>query len=44
VLGLECLRAIGTDVALMQLSGIALKVDFQALKAKAAECMDAIAS
>jgi predicted DNA-binding WGR domain protein len=44
VLGLECLRAIGTDVALMQLSGIALKVKFQALKAKAAECMDAIAA
>jgi hypothetical protein len=43
VFGLECLRAIGSDVALMQLSGIAQKLPFQALKAKAAEMMEAIA-
>lgn len=44
VLGLECLRGIGTDVALTQLSGIALKVKFQALKARANECMNDIAA
>lgn len=44
VIGLECLRAIGTDVALVQLSGIALKVKFQALKARAEACMEEIAS
>lgn len=43
VLGLECLRAIGTDTALMQISGIAQKVPFKGLKAKASECMEAIA-
>lgn len=43
VLGLEVLRAIGTDTALMQLNGIAQKVPFKALKQKAGECMDAIA-
>ena len=43
VLGLECLRAIGTDVALMQLNGIAQKLSFKGLKAKAAEMMEAIA-
>ena len=43
VLGLEVLRGIGTDVALMQLSGIAQKVKFQALKQRAGECMEAIA-
>ncbi|MFO0614653.1 MAG: DUF4132 domain-containing protein [Polyangiaceae bacterium] len=43
VLGLECLRAIGTDVALMHLSGIALKVKFQALKSRAEACMNEIA-
>ena len=37
VFGLECLRAIGTDVALMQLNGIAQKVSFKGLKAKARE-------
>ena len=36
VLGLECLRAIGTDVALMQLNGIAQKLSFKGLKARAA--------
>ena len=43
VLGLEVLRAIGSDTALMQLNGIAQKVKFQALKAKAREFMEAIA-
>ncbi len=43
VLGLEVLRLIGTDVALIQLSGIAAKVKFQALKKRAGECMEAIA-
>lgn len=43
VLGLECLRAIGTDTALMQINGIAQKVAFKGIKAKAGECMEAIA-
>ncbi len=43
VFGLECLRAIGTDVALMQLHGIAQKLSFKGLKAKATEMMEAIA-
>ncbi len=43
VFGLECLRAIGSDVALMQLSGVAQKLSFKGLKAKAAEMMEAIA-
>jgi predicted DNA-binding WGR domain protein len=43
VLGLECLRAIGTDTALMQLAGIAQKLKFQGLKNKAKELMEAIA-
>ncbi len=43
VLGLEVLRLIGTDVALIQLSGIAAKVKFQALKKRAGECMEEIA-
>ncbi len=43
VLGLECLRTIGTDTALMQINGIAQKVSFKGLKAKALECMEAIA-
>lgn len=44
VTGLECLRAIGTDVAMMQLNGIAQKLSFKGLKAKAAEMMEAIAA
>jgi hypothetical protein len=44
VLGLECLRAIGTDTALMQINGIAQKVAFKGLKARAMECMEAIAA
>ncbi|HXU00570.1 MAG TPA: DUF4132 domain-containing protein [Polyangia bacterium] len=43
VLGLEIMRAIGSDTALMQLNGIAQKMKFQALKAKAREFMDDIA-
>ena len=43
VFGLECLRAIGTDAALMQLNGIAQKLPFKGLKARAAEMMEAIA-
>jgi hypothetical protein len=43
VLGLDVLAGIGTDVALMQLSGIAQKVKFQALKRRAGECMETIA-
>jgi predicted DNA-binding WGR domain protein len=41
--GLECLRAIGTDTALMQINGIAQKVKFKGLKDRAAECMERIA-
>ena len=43
VLGLSCLRAIGTDVALMQLNGIAQKVKFKGLKGRAREYMEEIA-
>ena len=43
VLGLACLRAIGTDTALMQINGIAQKVKFKGLKRKAGEAMEAIA-
>lgn len=43
VAGLECLRAIGTDTALMQINGIAQKVKFQGIKKRAQECMEAIA-
>jgi hypothetical protein len=43
VVGLECLRAIGTDGAMMRLNGIAQKLSFKGLKAKAAEMMEAIA-
>jgi hypothetical protein len=43
VLGLECLRTIGSDTALMQLNGIAQKLKFQGLKKKAQEFMEAIA-
>jgi predicted DNA-binding WGR domain protein len=44
VFGLECLRGIGTDTALMQLNGIAQKLKFKGLKQKAAEAMEAIAT
>ncbi len=43
VLGLECLRAIGTDIALMQIHGIAQTVKSQGLKKKAEECLQRIA-
>ncbi|MGB8700003.1 MAG: DUF4132 domain-containing protein, partial [Thermosynechococcaceae cyanobacterium] len=43
VLGLDCLRAMGTDTALMQINGIAQKIKFQGLKKRAQECMEAIA-
>lgn len=43
VTGLECLRAIGTDTALMQLNGVAQKVKFKGIKQKAMEFMEAIA-
>ncbi len=43
VFGLECLRAIGSSVALMQLAGIAQKLKFKGLKAKAEEFVEAIA-
>ncbi len=43
VAGLDILRVIGTDTALMQLNGIAQKVPFKALKERANECMDEIA-
>lgn len=43
ITGLECLRRIGTDTALMQINGIAQKVQFKGLKQKAMECMEYIA-
>ncbi len=43
VYGLECLRAIGTDTALMQLNGIAQKLKFKGLKEKAQAFMKQIA-
>lgn len=44
VVGLDCLRVMGSDIALMQINGIAEKVQFKGLKAKAEECMAAIAA
>jgi hypothetical protein len=44
VTGLECLRAIGTDTALMQLNSIAQKLKFKALQNKARLFMDDIAA
>jgi predicted DNA-binding WGR domain protein len=43
VSGLQVLRLIGTDTALMQLNGIAQKVPFKGLKERARELMDEIA-
>jgi len=43
VLGLQCLQAIGTDTALMQINGIAQKLKFKALKAEAQNCIERIA-
>ena len=42
--GLEVLRLIGTDIALTMLNGIAQKLKFAALKARARELMDLIAT
>jgi predicted DNA-binding WGR domain protein len=43
VFGLECLRAVGSDTALMALNGIAQKLKFKGLKQKAQEMMEGIA-
>ncbi len=43
VFGLEVLRVIGTDTALMSLNGIAQKLKFQGLKEKAKVMMEGIA-
>ncbi len=43
VLGLEVLRSVGSDTALMQLNGIAQKLKFKGLQNKAREFMEAIA-
>jgi hypothetical protein len=43
VTGLDCLRAIGSDTALMQLNGVAQKVKFKGIKQKAQEYMEQIA-
>jgi hypothetical protein len=43
VLGLQCLRSIGTDTALMQINQIAQNRKLKVLQAKAKECMEAIA-
>ncbi len=43
VLGLECLREIGTDTALTCIHGIAEKVKFKGLKTSADECLKNIA-
>lgn len=44
VFGLECLRAIGSDAALMQLAGVAQKLKFKGLKAKAEQFVNEIAA
>ncbi len=41
-LGLECLAAIGSDIALMQINSIAQKIKYKSLKTKAEGCMTAI--
>jgi hypothetical protein len=41
--GLECLRAIGTDTALMQLNGIAQRVKFKAIQSEARQLVAAVA-
>jgi Domain of unknown function (DUF4132) len=43
VIGLECLRAIGSDVALTHVAGLAQKLTFAALKRRANECLEEIA-
>ena len=41
--GLTCLRAIGSDTALMQLNGIAQKVKYRGIQRRAQDCMAEIA-
>jgi hypothetical protein len=41
-MGLDCLRMIGSDMALMSISNIANKVKYKSLKEKANACMDEI--
>lgn len=43
VSGLNALRDIGTDTALMSINGVAQKVKYQGIKKRAREAMDAIA-
>jgi hypothetical protein len=43
LVGLECLRAVGTDTALMQLHGLAQKVRFRRLQERARQLMAEIA-
>lgn len=43
VQGLECLRTIGSDIALLQINSIAHKSEFKALKKRAQECLTEIA-
>ncbi len=43
VIGLECLRAIGSDVALTMIAGLAQKLKFTALKQRAQACLGEIA-
>ncbi len=43
VLGLECLRAIGSNAALMAISGVSQKVKFKGIQAKAQAAMEDIA-
>jgi Domain of unknown function (DUF4132) len=42
--GLECLRAIGTDTALLQLSNIIYKTRFKGIKERAKKCLESIAT
>ena len=44
VAGLECLRQIGSDMALVQINSIAQKVKFQGIKTYAKHCMESIAT
>lgn len=41
--GLECLQAIGTDTALLQLSNIVYKTRFKGIKERAKKCLESIA-
>ncbi len=41
--GLDCLKAIGTETALMQIHAIAQRIQFKSLKTKAMDCMAALA-